>query len=795
MVKGGVIRCAKCKSYVNPWVRWEADGRGWECNLCNFKNETEKWYMERSLQRNSALGGTIEIPYEQTFGTVDVEVGKDYCIRDLQRPLHLFALDETSGMLEAGLEAVVKCAEALAERFREDGDRNDQGAAEYPQRMHPRLGFFTFGNVMRFYKYKSENDVAVDIVTDVEESPFAALPSSTLCFDVLEEMDKLKNLVDKVPWLVDKTLANSKNSFGPCTGAAIEALYDSLAASGGKAYLLASARPRFGKLRLRDRDIGNNYKDGSAEVSMFSPLKETSGEEEGTAKIIDDKIVEEYYEEIARGMAKAQVCLDMYVCPGSPNAGLGGADTSPQEYADSATLGLLCTRTGGTLHMFSRSDSAGVTLADGIISVAVGSVTKPMGNDVVVKVRTSRGIQVKEFLTPVGILHQEGGSCEVEVASLDSGKSLCVVIEHDNEKTTSQVYFQCATLYTSTTGRRIVRVSTLAIPTSSEVQDVFRASDQDAVCAHLSRKAMEHLGFSPTHSSSSSGVLDYSAFGGRSLLKAREFLINNLVSILACYRKYAHGSQKPQGQLILPEALKLVPLFILSMLKSRALQTSCPRGRVNKSAPPYPRVDERAERIYRTCYCTPEFVTSWAHPNLFDVLNMGKDAGLLFKPRDVVEEESIGQSHEVDEERVKPFVKLPPTILPSMTSMNEGGLYLMDAMDVLYLFICRSCPLEVLSDLFNVSSLSAEAEGSHLPKVISDGSDLGHRLNSVICELRRDRCVFAPLEIIVQGRTDCSVNEAKFLSLLVDDSTVHEVSYVDFLCVIHRKIQHVILDK
>lgn len=32
-------------------------------------------------------------------------------------------------------------------------------------------------------------------------------------------------------------------------------------------------------------------------------------------------------------------------------------------------------------------------------------------------------------------------------------------------------------------------------------------------------------------------------------------------------------------------------------------------------------------------------------------------------------------------------------------------------------------------------------------------------------------------------------DEQRFLSLLIEDKTRHEMSYVDFLCAVHRKIQ------
>jgi len=33
VVKKPIVRCGRCGGYVNPWVRWEPDGRGWEVSI------------------------------------------------------------------------------------------------------------------------------------------------------------------------------------------------------------------------------------------------------------------------------------------------------------------------------------------------------------------------------------------------------------------------------------------------------------------------------------------------------------------------------------------------------------------------------------------------------------------------------------------------------------------------------------------------------------------------------------------------------------------------------------------
>jgi protein transport protein SEC24 len=60
---------------------------------------------------------------------------------------------------------------------------------------------------------------------------------------------------------------------------------------------------------------------------------------------------------------------------------------------------------------------------------------------------------------------------------------------------------------------------------------------------------------------------------GGTLLSSRESATNTTVSTLAAYRKYC-ASQSSSVQLILPEALKLMPLFALSLLKGPPLKVS-----------------------------------------------------------------------------------------------------------------------------------------------------------------------------------------------------------------------------
>eukprot|EP00957_Ditylum_brightwellii_P202682 15331280-Ditylum_brightwellii.AAC.1 len=108
------------------------------------------------------------------------------------------------------------------------------------------------------------------------------------------------------------------------------------------------------------------------------------------------------------------------------------------------------------------------------------------------------------------------------------------------------VYIQSALLYTNQAGRRRVRVTTLALRTSTTAADIFRAADFGAVTAFMTRQAVADLQQD-----------DYCEEG--TIQRARSRVINRCVNILANYRMNTSAAKSPPGQLILPESLQLLP--------------------------------------------------------------------------------------------------------------------------------------------------------------------------------------------------------------------------------------------
>lgn len=87
---------------------------------------------------------------------------------------------------------------------------------------------------------------------------------------------------------------------------------------------------------------------------------------------------------------------------------------------------------------------------------------------------------------------------------------------------------------------------------TDSVSTAFKGADLDAQITGMARQLASTL-------------------PGGTLMSSRESTTNTTVNTLSAYRKYC-ASQSSSVQLILPEALKLMPLYALSLLKGPALK-------------------------------------------------------------------------------------------------------------------------------------------------------------------------------------------------------------------------------
>lgn len=115
------------------------------------------------------------------------------------------------------------------------------------------------------------------------------------------------------------------------------------------------------------------------------------------------------------------------------------------------------------------------------------------------------------------------------------------------------VCMQAALLYTSSKGERRIRVHTLCLPVTTSLTDVMYSADVQCIIGLLSKMAVDR--------SLQTSVTD-----------ARDAFINATVDVMSAFRLVMNMPQGTSGQLMMPQNLSLMALYILALLKHTAFR-------------------------------------------------------------------------------------------------------------------------------------------------------------------------------------------------------------------------------
>jgi protein transport protein SEC24 len=109
-------------------------------------------------------------------------------------------------------------------------------------------------------------------------------------------------------------------------------------------------------------------------------------------------------------------------------------------------------------------------------------ISRPIGFDVKVRVRTSMGIRPTGFY---GAFFMDNVT-DMQVGAMDCDKSIQVELKYDDKLNEQErVYIQVAALFTSCGGQRRLRIHNLTLPITSDFNTMYRAADQNAVFTYL----------------------------------------------------------------------------------------------------------------------------------------------------------------------------------------------------------------------------------------------------------------------------------------------------------------------
>ncbi|XP_037433476.1 protein transport protein Sec24-like CEF [Triticum dicoccoides] len=466
-------------------------------------------------------------------------------------------------------------------------------------------------------------------------------------------------------------------------GAAMKAGFLAMKPTGGKLLVFQSVLPSVGtgSLSARETDGRSNILSGDKEAhKLLQPVDKT-------------------LKTMALEFAEYQVCVDVFL--------------TTQSYTDVASISVVPSTTGGRVYYYfpfsALSDPAK------LFNDLRWSITRPQGFEAVM-----RGLQVQDY---------SGNFCkrvptDIDLPAIDSDKTIMVSFKHDDKfQENSECGFQCALLYTTVYGQRRIRVINISLPCTSMLSNLFRCADLEAQFTYVVKQAANGIPSS-------------------SLSQVRDQVTSTCINILQSYRQYC-ASVSSSGQLILPEALKLLPLYTLALTKSIGLRND---GRLD-------------DRSY------------WV--SIVSSVSVSLAVPLVF-PRMIALHDLTSRDDE------DPLIPNPLAL--NSENIQDNGIYLLENGEDGFIHVGNAVNPATLEQIFGFSSL---AGAPNLLVLEQFDNVLSRKVNEVVNEIRRQRCSYLRLRLCQKGDPSGDF----FRSLLVEDKAPGGLSYVEFLVHVHRQIQ------
>jgi len=704
----GPLRCSRCRGYINVFAKFVEYGRKWECNLCGVQNEVPRGYQcgtDTYGNRRDAADRA-----ELSRGSVEFHVGKDMSGGVLREPIIVFTIDVSNYALTSGLlGVVVKTLKALLPSI------------PFPERT--RVGIVTFHHALHFFDLSAPSgQPTLAAVADVDE-PFSPLPLTSWLPTLKDGLPALNALLDELPGMYTPNTVRSGMSAG---GAAVQAVLDGLADTGGSVIMICSTIPSVGLGKMKGREK-QSYYGTKAETELWRPRPpDSAAPREGGA----------FFSSVAKTCALKQVSVNILM--------------ASSFYTDLGTLGQLPLLTGGDLRFYDGFSGNRPSDCQRLYGDVQRMVTRGGGLEAVMKLRCSTGI------TPVfngyhgPFFRASPGSEELLFAAIDADKELALELEHDGTKLSEgkYVYLQLAILYTRRDGRRLIRVHNLSLKIADHLPTIFRHASVGAVVSLLTKRAAKDVLTKP-------------------LKDVREDITKRVVEVLYKYRANV-AVKSSSGQLILPESLKLLAIYMNALFKSHAFAVNTPSEvRV--------RADVRASALFKLRAQASAVTLGFLYPRLLVLHPLAEGCG---------ERKELPAS---GSQAPHSQVTLPVPTWSSAEKLDGDGVYLLhDGQSILVHFgehISKETAVLFLGQQGAANLLTKPREVN----VTLQKNDTSRRVMNMINQIK------AMWRFYGQSTPVCVMNgplKVGFTSKLVEDRTYRsDTSYIEFLCELHKKIQ------
>mmetsp|Transcript_14361 Transcript_14361/g.12989 ORF Transcript_14361/g.12989 Transcript_14361/m.12989 type:complete len:981 (+) Transcript_14361:44-2986(+) len=430
----GIVRCKRCRTYINPFVVWTDSGRRYRCNICGMTNETPSNYFSH-LDSNNRRRDRESRP-ELSRCSVEFVAPSDYMIRPPQPPVYFFVIDVSyqayaSGMITTAVNAIKDCLSDLQANPRTN------------------IGFLTFDTSIHFYNLKPSLKAPQMLVVSDLSDLVLPLPEDLLA-NLQDSREIVDALLDSLPTMFSKTTEST--GLTTCLGAALMASRRVIEQIGGKLCVFLMSLPALGEGNLKNREnprvLGTDK-----EHLLLNPE-------------------EPFYKNLAIDLSRLQISVDTFFF--STN------------YTDISTVSVLSKYTGGSVFFYPGfySPRDGIKFHRDLSH----NLTRSTVFESVFRVRCTRGLRATTFYGNYFIR----GNDLLALPNCTSDSVFGMDISYEDQNIGAQVVtIQAALLYTSASGERRIRVHNMLIPVVQSIPEMIESVDLDALVNLLAKQSIE----------------------------------------------------------------------------------------------------------------------------------------------------------------------------------------------------------------------------------------------------------------------------------------------------------------
>ncbi|KAK7818979.1 protein transport protein sec24-like [Quercus suber] len=260
-VSTGIIRCRRCRTYVNPYVTFTDAGRKWRCNICSLLNDVPGDYFAHL----DATGKRIDLDQrpELMKGSVEFVAPTEYMMRPPMPPVYFFLIDVSVSAVRSGM------IEVRTFTYMEDFAATHLVLYNGIVFSHMKHSLYTAIEI------SSLTQPQMMVVSDLDDI-FVPLPDDLLV-NLSESRSVVETFLDSLPSMFQDNV-NVESAFGPALKAA---------------FMVMNTLPSLGvgRLKLRGDD-----------------LRVYGTDKEHMLRIPEDQ----FYKQMAAELTKYQIAVNVY---------------------------------------------------------------------------------------------------------------------------------------------------------------------------------------------------------------------------------------------------------------------------------------------------------------------------------------------------------------------------------------------------------------------------------------------------------------------------------------------------